>query len=290
MASLLWSRPGCDRKKVHGVVRGASEFPGPYHQGLIQQPSLLQVLQQRRDRLVGLVAPLAVLLGDVLVGVPALAIHLDVAYSPLHQSAGHQAPPSHGFLDLVVEPVHLLDLVGLAVDVHRLGHGKLHAEGQLVVLHAGQQAAVAGVGLQVGPVQPIEQRDVGLLLLPGDSLRGLKIEDGHSHRIQQGAVAGSRQIAVGIVDRPSGDTASMIGQDHKCRQVLALAAEPVDHPGTDRRTAGNGDAGVHHEAGPGMGLRVGVERADHRDVVHTGWPGGERSPILPCRTARVWRT
>ena len=266
---------GMGPEEVHGVIGGASEFPGPDHQGLIQQSPLLQVLQQRRDRLVGLVAPLAVLLGDIFVGVPAAAIDLDVADTPLHQAAGHQAPSSHGLLDLVVEAVHFLDLVGLAVDVHRLGHGELHAEGQLVILHAGQQVLVAGVGLQVGSVQPIEQRDVGLLLLPGDSLRRLEIEDRRPHRVQQGAVGGGRQISVGVVDRPAGDSSPLVGQDHEGRQVLALAAEPVNDPGTDRGTAGNGDARVHHEAGPGMGLRVGVERSDHGDVVHAGGQVGE---------------
>ena len=48
-------------EEVHGVVGGAAELAAPDHQGFVEQPPPLEVLEETGHRLVGFQAPLAVL-------------------------------------------------------------------------------------------------------------------------------------------------------------------------------------------------------------------------------------
>ena len=72
--------------------RSAAEVAGPVDQRFPQEPALLEVLDERRDRLVGLRESTLLERGEVLlVGVPAAdaprVIHRDESHSRLHQAA-----------------------------------------------------------------------------------------------------------------------------------------------------------------------------------------------------------
>ena len=69
----------------------AAELAAAKHQGLVQQPSLLEIGEQGGDRLVTLPRQLAVVLLQVRVGVPGLdipVVKLDAAHAALHQAPG----------------------------------------------------------------------------------------------------------------------------------------------------------------------------------------------------------
>src|SRR5262245_27883032 len=71
----------------------APEFTAPNHERVFKHAALLEVSQQRTDRLVAFTGELAVVLLEIIVVVPRLACampHLDEANPLLEQSAGYQ--------------------------------------------------------------------------------------------------------------------------------------------------------------------------------------------------------
>ena len=90
--------------------------------------------------------------------------------------------------------------------------------------------------------------------------------------VDGGRLIGLRQKA----GRPDGlaATGHRSVQDHKARQVLIFAAQPVSHPGADARPALQKHAGVHFQHGRSMvvGLRVAGVKQGH--LIHV--PGHVR--------------
>ena len=154
--------PGCETARAMvatlAVLAGGrpAEFAGPHDQGLVQQPSPLEVEQQARHRLIGLAAVELVVLVDVGVGVPVLVvvaaagIDLHKANPALDEPARHQAPSAEPLGPGVVEPVQPLRLGRFAREVDSLGSAGLHAIGQLVAGDAGRQLGI----IDVGPGRP----------------------------------------------------------------------------------------------------------------------------------------
>src|SRR5688572_32179226 len=75
--------------------RGTSEFPTPNHESLVEQPALLEILDQCRAGLVNVAAyliktRLQILAGPAMV-IPIRVIKLDEAHSPFHQAPGQKA-------------------------------------------------------------------------------------------------------------------------------------------------------------------------------------------------------
>ena len=280
---LVVVAPGTGAEEVHGVVGGSSEFTSPDHQGLVEQAPLLEVLEQGGDGPVGLHPPLLVLSRDVLVGIPAAAVNLHEAHAALHQAPGHQALACHGLADLVVEAIHFPNLPGFAVEVQTFGNRGLHAEGQLVVSHAGQEIGISGMDVQVGSIELVQQLQI-LFLAPGrDFRRRTQVDDGVSFRVEQRSLGGCRQVAVGPVDGTAEDPGPGVGQDHEGRQVLILGSQAEDGPGAHRGTARYGDARVHEKGGRGMGLRTGVHGPHYRNVIGAGPKFGEHVGHLDSR-------
>src|SRR5688500_12277472 len=76
--------------------RRATELPSPYHQGIVEQPALFQITNQRGHRLVGarhlLREPVAnVLLGTGAVKIPTPVKELDETHALLEQPAAENA-------------------------------------------------------------------------------------------------------------------------------------------------------------------------------------------------------
>ena len=106
----LWSRPGL----LAGLGdRQAAEFAAPDHQGLVEQPALVEVGEQAGDGLVGLAGELLVVALDIDVAVPgelilhAAGVDLDEADAPLDQAAGGQALAGNVLAARIVQAVEL---------------------------------------------------------------------------------------------------------------------------------------------------------------------------------------
>ncbi len=132
------------------VHRRAAELAAPDHQGFVQQPTPLQVREQRRDRPVDLLALLGQVLDDVVAGagavaVPAPVVELDVAHAALDQAAGQQAVVGERRRPRL-GAVLLHDRFRLLADVHHVGNRHLHAESQLVLADPRQGLRIAELG------------------------------------------------------------------------------------------------------------------------------------------------
>ena len=130
----------------------ATKLGGPQDDRVLQQASLLEVLDQGRDGCGHAHGERTVVLGDVLVGIPiatreAVVVarpNLDEAHPSLNQATGGQAFPTHdvGFLACidfggpllggVVDSVVFLDPGGFLREVQRLRCRQLHAGGQFI--------------------------------------------------------------------------------------------------------------------------------------------------------------
>ena len=118
-------------------------------------PRCLRSVSRRRDRLVGLPAALAVVVGEVVVGVPlVVAVDLHEPDAALDQPARQQALLAEGSGHRVVQPVEPPGVLGLGREVDGLRRLGLHPVGQLVVLDAGEQVGLAGMLLGMLVVQP----------------------------------------------------------------------------------------------------------------------------------------
>ena len=139
--------------------RQPAELAAPDHQRLVEQPALVQIGEQAGDGLVGLAGELLVISLDVDVSIPgelvlhAARVDLHEPDAALDQPPGHQALAGDVVAPRVVEAVQLLDVGRLAIDVDRLGRGRLHPVGQLEALDPRGQLRLGGKLLVMKLVQ-----------------------------------------------------------------------------------------------------------------------------------------
>ena len=112
-------------------VRRAAKFASPPDDGIIQQPALLEVGQQRADRLVGghmlhVLGHVGVLIPRGIVAVVGV-IYLNVAHPGFAQAPGHQAVTAKVIGRLLVDPVHLQRLGIFISQIENLRRVVLHA-------------------------------------------------------------------------------------------------------------------------------------------------------------------
>ena len=107
--------------------RLATEFSPPDYQGFVQQASLLEVLEQSGDRLIGRTGMLGVVEHEVAVGIPvgvvvvAAGIHLDEPDSSFHESTGQKALSSEILCSRTVDAIETLGVFGFGVEIHGFG-------------------------------------------------------------------------------------------------------------------------------------------------------------------------
>src|SRR6185503_13346795 len=72
------------------AVDRPAELAAPHHQRVLQQPALLQILNQRGARLIGVAALPGYLLGQIVVLVPSTVEELDETHAALGQAPRQQ--------------------------------------------------------------------------------------------------------------------------------------------------------------------------------------------------------
>ena len=165
-------RPGLMR-------RHPPEFRGPQHQGVGQQPSLLQVRQQRRGRLVEDRAVPFIVGLERLVCVPVQqaiyagsargAVQVDVTHAALQQPPSQQAVPRIGSFQRIgiVRRVQAVNRLRLARQIHHLRCTQLHLGSQLVRRHPSLQLGVARVRFRMAGIQLAQEFPSRLLFFFG---------------------------------------------------------------------------------------------------------------------------
>ena len=199
--------------------------------------------------------------------VPAAVVELDEAGAALGEAAGEQAVRGERAVARGAA-VHFKSLLGFASVRHQFRHGGLHAEGEFVLLDAGGDFRIAGfAGLEL--VEAVDRLDQFPLRLRRVAGRGAHVVDGIAGGLEFDALQVAGQEAAAPL--PRGDrlalAASDAGQHDEAGQVLAFAAEAVEHPRAHRGPARDDRAGVHEGMGGIVVDLLGVHRADHGDLV-----------------------
>ena len=250
--------------------RGAAEFAAPDDQRFIEQPALLEVVEQGGDRLVDLIALVDEALPKVglrigAVGVPAPVEELDEAHAALGEAAGEQAVVGEGFLT-GGGAVFLVHRCRLLFQIEGIRRVDLHAEGHFILRDAGDGLRVADLGgdALVEVVQRVE-RPAAQRLRDAVGIREIKhrlaLRAALHALIDAGQVAGAPDRFAGIGVLAAG------GQHDEAGQVRILRAEAVGRPRTGRRRPGDRAAGVHEELRGAVVELVGPHRFDEADLV-----------------------
>ena len=242
------------------------------------RPRCLRSVKQPGDRPVDLGALSGVVLPQAAVGVPGAGAAVG-AVEDLHepdaaldQPPGRQAHLAERAGHVLIQAVEPMACRRLVVKPQHLGHGHLHAEGQLVRLDPRSQGGIVGILDRREPIQPAEQLELARLLLAED----LAARRGERQRIagidrELNAVVLGTEVARAMAAQPAAAIGDRRAHDHELGQVVVERAQPVVDPRADR-----GELPLEHMPA-GVELQLGAvvvvgrpHRADHRDIVDAG--------------------
>ena len=124
------------------AVAGATEFPAPDHEGVVEQSPISQISDQCRGCLVRKAGLFADGVGQIAVVIPIAVEQLDEANVPFGQPPGQEAiVGERGFARL--RAIHFQDFIGFLGDVHQFGDAGLHAISHFVSLDPGRDFRIA---------------------------------------------------------------------------------------------------------------------------------------------------
>ena len=247
--------------------RRAPELAAPHDERVVEHPALLEVRDERGGRAVHVGGVALDELHQVVVMVPVAVIKLDETHAALRQSPREQAVRRERAIARFA-PVGVEHVLRLVCHVHEAGHRRLHLEGQLVLRDARGQLRVIVHDL-LRAVQRLHGRDHVVLLRGGDAGRAVQVE----HRVALRAHRDALELAgeKPAVPLPHGNrlrAAALRGsQHHEAGQILALAAEAVEHPRTHRGPSLYHRARVHQRVRRVVVDGVRLHRADDREFV-----------------------
>ena len=205
--------------------------------------------------------------------VPASADQLHVADTSFDHPAAHQAHLAVTVSRFsVTDAVEVLGLSGFAGEIDQLGCSRLHAEGELVVGDACVEPGITrtdGAVLAVPGVDLIEQAP---LFTGRNRLVSREVLDRGSLDPHVGSLVDGRQEARAVHRGAVPEDA--VGHCDVGWQVLALAAQSVDHPGSHAGMTEQLCARVHHDHRRTVNEQLVVHRPDDGQLV--GVPGEPR--------------
>jgi hypothetical protein len=210
---------------------------------------------------------------------PVAVLELDEAHATLGESAGDQELSAKGLCLRLVQAVELARGGALGVQVHGLGHGLLHVEGELVALHARGECLITRVGLGGEGIEPMNELELGGLLAFGHGEFGLRKGERvlRVHTQVHGIEGGPQVVPIAGVEEAGADI-------DEGREVLGDRAQTIRHPRAER-----GHARLEHVASAvELDLRAvvvigGPHAADEGDLIGAGADVGE--PIADLHAA-----
>lgn len=145
------------------AVGGPAKFPAPDNEGVVQEPALLEVLDQCGRRLVGVPALARKLLGQGEMLVPAHVVKLDETDIALGKATGKEAIVGVGPAFGDIRAVHVEDVLGFVGNVGQIGYGGLHPPSHFVLLDPGVDLRVSKFfeGVLVEPGEVVEHTAAG---------------------------------------------------------------------------------------------------------------------------------
>src|SRR5690606_19729910 len=142
------------------AIHGTAELAAPDGERVIEEASLVEILDERRAALIDVLRLGLMLSGEIAVRIPAAMEDLDHPHAALGEAASVQAARREGAGDARLFPVEREGLLALAREVHELRDGRLHAIGHLVLANASEDLWV-GVPLVLRRVERRESVELG---------------------------------------------------------------------------------------------------------------------------------
>ena len=181
---------------------GAAEFAHPHDQRAVEQPAAFEIAQQGGDGFVDGFGVFLVTALEAAVLIPAIAVaagagQLNKAHAALDKAPGNQAVAAKGgrVAERIVEAVAFLGGLGFAIDIHQLRHGRLHAEGQLMIGDGGFHLVEPADAAHHAGVQLANEVQLVLLQL-GRGLGAADVGNRFVAVLEHAALIGRRQKAV----------------------------------------------------------------------------------------------
>ena len=201
--------------------------------------------------------------------VPALVIELDEPHVALGQPPRQQAVGGVGAGLAGLGAVEVEDRVGLGREIHRVGHGRLHPVGHLVLRDARVDLRVDDLARAALSRARAACRASAAGWPAIDAVRIVQVE----HRILAAAELHALVLRRQEAAAPQPRVERLIAfagprqQHDEAGQVGVLGAEPVGEPGADRRPAGLLRPGLDEGDRRIVVDRVGVHRPDDAQLV-----------------------
>ena len=227
--------------------RQTPDLAAPVNDGRVEQTARLQILHQRRRRLIRLATAVGEVALDILVRVPDLAVdkELHETNAALHQPPRNQATRPVFARHRIIQPIEFLRRLALAGNIERLLRRRLHPRRQLVACDARLQIGFARMPREMLLIEPGEEGEVLLLQRALQMRRRFEVQNAGLGGADNRPLEQRRQPAIGPVAHAIDRMPARIGQHHIRGQALAFRAQPVGQPRAQGRTARLRLARVH---------------------------------------------
>ena len=247
------------------AVDRAAELAAPDDQRIVQQPALLQILDQRLAGLIDVAALVRQIAGDIAMLVPAAMKDLHESHIAFGHPASQQATGGKRARLLHIRSVHIENVLRFVRDVGQFGHRSLHAKGHFVLGDAGLRFRIADFSERLADSAVPANRACGGEL-PRSTPGGL---DRIQHRITLAAQGDALMLArqepgapQAVVQRLSFFAAGPgCGQHDKGGQILVQRAQAIAEPGSQTGAARQLVAGADVGNGRIVIDRFGVQRS-----------------------------
>ena len=160
--------------------RSSPKFAAPDHQSFFQKPSLLEVIEERRDRPIRRRTEIRMVLFDAGVRVPPATrsrVKLDEANAAFHQSPCQQTISAERLRPLIFKPIRIQGRFGFLREIDRLGSVRLHLKRQFVRGDPGLQLAVTSTVTQMITIELIDVIELPSLACLADTRGRIQVQN-----------------------------------------------------------------------------------------------------------------
>lgn len=251
-----------------------AEFSAPPDERLFEQSALLQVGQQRRDRLIGRQGMIGMLLNVAVlipagVGAVVGVVDLNETDSGLGKFPGHQALASEVVRGGPADPVGRLRRGGFRGHVHRFRGVRLHSPSEFVRLDDGIQLRVPP-RRHLGAIEFLNEIKPFVLNRTGQATVG-DVFDSRFSGGDAGAAHGrplmdGRQKGTGVISRTA--IGGRWADGDEGREIPVFGSQSVADPGSHRRSNQTQVAGMQKQCRRSVGDAVGVQAVKKTEVVN----------------------
>jgi hypothetical protein len=222
----------------------ATELTAPDDDGVVEETAFFEIAHESSARFLGDAAVVLESFGQFAVLIPTVVEELDETGAAFEQASGEETVAGIARFAMIFYPMQVEHGLRFIGKVHEFGCAGLEAEGLFVTLNARGDCWISAFceGDFVEFAQGVEQCPLrgGV-----ETHRVREVGNGIAFVAKADASERVRQKAAAVVACAAADV-WRASQDHVHWQVLTLATETVERPGTEAWPAELGCSGVQH--------------------------------------------